>query len=82
LLLPLGDSAGVCAANSLLTCGALDALDAGVLHPQFHTSLHWQGFSKEATASKTRDRSESTRQKPEYGTYLSGVGELGQSVSH
>ena len=42
LLSPLGVS-GACAANSLLTSGA------DVLHPQFHTSSHWQGFSNEAT---------------------------------
>jgi hypothetical protein len=47
LLLPLGV---VVEAKSLL-CGA-SAVE--VLQPQFHTSSHWQGFRREATARETK----------------------------
>jgi hypothetical protein len=63
-LLLLGESAGACAANSLSASGA------DVLHPQFHTSLHWQGFSKAATANAHQGY---TRLKIQEQTLLAGV---------
>jgi hypothetical protein len=53
LLSPLEEKAGVAEAN-LLLLGASSTGD--VLQPQFHTSSHWQGFRREATARKTGDK--------------------------
>jgi len=82
--LPLGKRVRVSESNSLFEYGVSDAED--VLHPQFHTSLHWQGFSKEATAGRERHVTDECFGGHEKimidGTYLSGVGELGQLVSY
>ncbi len=48
--LPLEKGDCIGEANSLVD-GVSDAVD--VLQQQFHTSPHWQGFSREATVEET-----------------------------
>ena len=79
--LPLekGDSIGE--ANSLVDAESNAADD---LQQQFHTSPHWQGFNREATAEKTGENL--TDQLPKATNddeiYLSGVDEPRQSASY
>ena len=60
LFLPLEKGDGTGEANSPED-NASDVV--GVLQQQFHTSPHWQGFSRDATVEKTGDIDEDPRRR-------------------